>query len=144
MDTLSILPIELLHEIASCDIGAYKALLSVPFFARSLTFDRILDYKIVFGYSIKITTLAIGWYRNGKIHRDDGPAVEHSDGMKFWYKNGLIHRDNGPAIEHSNGTKEWFQHGNCHRDDGPAVKLPSGLELWYKNGCLIKWSAPVR
>ena len=28
------------------------------------------------------------WYLNGKIHREDGPAVERADGSKFWYLNG--------------------------------------------------------
>jgi len=25
------------------------------------------------------------WYLNGKHHREDGPAVEYSDGTKEWY-----------------------------------------------------------
>jgi len=28
------------------------------------------------------------WYRNGKRHREDGPAVEHADGKKEWYRQG--------------------------------------------------------
>jgi len=28
------------------------------------------------------------WYLKGKLHREDGPAVEWSDGTKFWYLNG--------------------------------------------------------
>jgi hypothetical protein len=28
------------------------------------------------------------WYRNGKVHREDGPAVVNSDGSKEWYQNG--------------------------------------------------------
>ena len=27
------------------------------------------------------------WSLNGKRHREDGPAVEGSDGSKFWYLN---------------------------------------------------------
>jgi len=27
------------------------------------------------------------WYLNGKIHREDGPAVEYADGTKCWYLN---------------------------------------------------------
>ena len=29
------------------------------------------------------------WYINGKIHREDGPAIEWSDGNKEWYINGV-------------------------------------------------------
>ena len=28
------------------------------------------------------------WYLKGKLHREDGPAVEWADGDKFWYLNG--------------------------------------------------------
>ena len=27
------------------------------------------------------------WYLNGKIHREDGPAVEEASGIKEWYLN---------------------------------------------------------
>jgi hypothetical protein len=29
-------------------------------------------------------------------------------GTKYWIKNGKRHREDGPAIEHSNGGKEWY------------------------------------
>ena len=29
------------------------------------------------------------WYLNGKLHREDGPAIEHVDGRKSWYLNGV-------------------------------------------------------
>jgi len=28
------------------------------------------------------------WYLNGKLHREDGPAIEYADGNKFWFLNG--------------------------------------------------------
>ena len=28
------------------------------------------------------------WYLNGKLHREDGPAIEWADGYKFWYLDG--------------------------------------------------------
>ena len=48
------------------------------------------------------------WYRDGKLHREDGPAVECADGYKSWYRNGKLHREDGPAIEKANGTKQWY------------------------------------
>jgi hypothetical protein len=39
------------------------------------------------------------------LHRDDGPAIEYSDGEKVWYQHGLRHRIDGPALEHANGDK---------------------------------------
>ena len=31
--------------------------------------------------------LGKSWHRNGKRHRDEGPAVEYADGRKEWYRN---------------------------------------------------------
>jgi hypothetical protein len=39
------------------------------------------------------------WFLNGKLHREDGPAVEWTNGSKSWYLNGNLHREDGPAIE---------------------------------------------
>ena len=51
------------------------------------------------------------WYLNGKLHREDGPAIEWSDGAKSWYLNGKLHREDGPAVEDSDGTKYWYLNG---------------------------------
>jgi hypothetical protein len=51
------------------------------------------------------------WYRDGELHRSDGPAVELADGTKAWYSSGKRHRDDGPAVERADGTKEWFREG---------------------------------
>lgn len=32
----------------------------------------------------------IRWYKNGKLHRKDGPAVEYADGRQYWYINGEL------------------------------------------------------
>jgi len=51
------------------------------------------------------------WFnRLGQEHREDGPAVEYSDGSKAWLINGKLHRLDGPAIEYANGAVEyWFK-----------------------------------
>ena len=51
------------------------------------------------------------WYLNGKLHKENGPAIEHADGHKYWYLNGQRHRENGPAIEHADGCKWWYLNG---------------------------------
>ena len=33
-------------------------------------------------------TTGKSWYRKGKRHREEGPAVEHADGKKEWYRHG--------------------------------------------------------
>ena len=74
------------------------------------------------------------WYKEGKLHRIDGPAVEYSNGTKIWYKEGKRHRENGPAREHSNGGKEWYKEGKLHRIDGPAVEYSNGEKEWWVDG----------
>ena len=43
---------------------------------------------------MKTSTVTVGkygdkaWYHNGKLHREDGPAIEWSDGYKCQYING--------------------------------------------------------
>ena len=71
------------------------------------------------------------WYLNGKLHREDGPAIEFANGTKSWYLNGKCHREDGPAIEYANGNKYWFLNGKLHREDGPACEYTNGAKFWY-------------
>jgi len=71
---------------------------------------------------------------NGVYHREDGPAVEYSDGVKFWYKHGVYHREDGPAKWYSENHYAWYYEGKLHRLDGPAVVYSNGSSYWYKNG----------
>lgn len=52
------------------------------------------------------------YYINGKIHRENGPAIEWSDGSKYWYIEGNLHRDKKPAVIQMNGLCEWWENGN--------------------------------
>jgi len=70
---------------------------------------------------------------NGKLHRDDGPAIEYSDGGKEYYYHGKHHREDGPAIEW-NGDKSYWVNGKRHREDGPAVILEDGTKEYWING----------
>ena len=45
------------------------------------------------------------------LHREDGPAVEYSDGDRVWYLNGIRHREDGPAIEWGDGNRWWYLNG---------------------------------
>jgi hypothetical protein len=151
------MPLDMLDLIAAADAKAYRAMLAIPLFARSLSICKVVDFMIVFGYSVRITKNYIEWllngephrvdgpamkytdgnshwYLNGKRHRDDGPAIERANGHKEWWKDGKLHRIGGPAVEHANGNKGWLLNGNLHRDDGPAMEFASGSKVWYLNG----------
>ncbi len=73
------------------------------------------------------------WLVNGVHHREDGPAIEWSNGDREWYINGKRHRDNGPAFEYAAGAKVWWSNGQRHRDDGPACVFLYSKE-WFLNG----------
>jgi len=71
---------------------------------------RLWDLKMPKS-ELKIVDGTKKWYLNGKLHREDGPAVERADGTKVWYLNGERHREDGPAIEWSAGDKSWYLNG---------------------------------
>ena len=56
------------------------------------------------------------------------------------YKNeqGLFHREDGPAIEYTDGAKEWRQYGKLHRLDGPAIDYDIKNRMCYIYGVYIK------
>ena len=74
------------------------------------------------------------WLLNNKLHREDGPAIERTNGSKEWWLNGKLHREDGPAIESVSGTKYWLLNGKLHRENGPAVEYVSGSKEWWLNG----------
>ena len=49
------------------------------------------------------------WYKDGKLHREDGPAVIFKNGDQQWYKEGRLHREDGPAV----GPNYYLIHGRC-------------------------------
>jgi hypothetical protein len=50
---------------------------------------------------------------------------------KRYYKDNLLHREDGPAVEYTNGIKCWYIYGKYHRIDGPAIKDADGAKYWY-------------
>lgn len=95
--------------------------------------DEVLNQTIeIFGKKF--------WYKNGKLHRDDGPAID-GENEKIWYRDGSLHRDNGPAIERS-GEKHWYKNGKKHRLDGPAIENFE-YKCWYVNDKLHREDGPA-
>ena len=54
----------------------------------------------------------IKYYKNGKLHRVNDPAVILTDGSEFYYQNGKRHREDGPAVIDVDGTREFYMHDN--------------------------------
>lgn len=57
--------------------------------------------------------------------------VEYRNRDREWYKNGGLHREDGPAVEYLNGHKEWWFEGQRHRTDGPAVECINEDKEWW-------------
>jgi len=81
--------------------------------------DQERNWYILKGYEIIEYPELRFWRLNGKLHREDGPAVEYPSGTKCWYLNGKYHREDGPAIEDADGTREWYLNGELHREVAP-------------------------
>ena len=73
------------------------------------------------------------YYKDGVLHREDGPAVIYDNGINYWYKFGKIHREDGPAVDWTNGEYSWYRNGLYHREDGPAIVWDEECS-WYVNG----------
>ena len=87
------------------------------------------------------------YYKNGSIHRSDGPAYITEDLVKdtfhnwnnieqriFWYKKGKLHRIDGPAYDVRYAhfwCKKWYVNDKLHRLDGPAVESSNGDKIFY-------------
>ena len=87
-------------------------------------------------YKVTVEYCTTKWYdfESGKLHREDGPAIEWANGDKRWYRDGKYHREDGPAIEYANGDKRWYRDGKLHREDGPAIEWADGTKCWFLNG----------
>ena len=72
------------------------------------------------------------WLLHGYRHREDGPAVEWTDGSKSWFLNGNLHREDGPAYEQPDGYKEWWlHHEGVHPEQIVDLHLSRGTFCYY-------------
>lgn len=51
-----------------------------------------------------------GWYKDGELHREDGPAYRHKQ-SRFWFVDGKLHRLDGPAVDATGHPKEYWING---------------------------------
>ena len=92
-------------------------------------YDKTISTK-----EIKDKTLCTkSYFKDGKLHRLDGPAIEFAGGDKEYWVEGKLHRLDGPAVEYANGTKEYYVEGKRHRLDGPAVEWSKGYKFYFVN-----------
>ena len=63
----------------------------------------------------------------------------HPNGTKEWRLRGRLHRTDGPAVEHADGSKKWCLNGKLHRTDGPAYEGADGSKVWRLDGEQVSW-----
>ena len=72
------------------------------------------------------------------MDKNDQPICEIDRcGTKRWFLSNQRHREDGPAVEFTDGSKAWFLHGRRNRIDGPAVEYYDGYKKWFYHGKLI-------
>jgi hypothetical protein len=74
------------------------------------------------------------WYKNGKIHRENEPAIISEGGYYRYIETGEIASTYSP-------TKTWYLDGKVHRADGPARIEGEGngwRRTWFENDKKIK------
>ena len=53
-------------------------------------------------------------------------------GNKGWYLNGHLHREDGPAVEWADGSKRWLLHGKpVHPETLVDLHLSLGVFCYY-------------
>ena len=58
---------------------------------------------------MKLYTLDNQFIEETIFHQDNFTGIIiWPDGTKGWFSKGKLHRFDGPTVEHSNGTKSWF------------------------------------
>ena len=83
------------------------------------------------------------YWIDGKMHRENGPAIEWSSGRKEYWINDHLHRENGPAVIQAHGGFEYWMNGQLHREDGAAIIWPNGSTKYFVNGKLHRLDGPA-
>ena len=75
------------------------------------------------------------WFMDGKLHREDGPAIEWAGGDREWYLNGKRHREDGPAVERADGYKEWYLNNKRVTESDHAEQTAPTVEMTTAEIC---------
>lgn len=89
------------------------------------------------------------YVRNGKFHREDGPAVirpespAYKHGEQGWYRDGNYYRENGgPHEEAGDGTKHWYTRNEYGEWKVDKVEHPDGsVDIW-RDGRRVERRSP--
>jgi len=97
-----------------------------------------LVQKFFTDYEKKSKITSLRWFLGEQLHREDGPAIEFSNGTKHWYRLGRLHRVDGPAMETADGGCSWWFNGK-HIPVFSQVEF----ELWLVTRTLVQTHCPA-
>lgn len=85
-------------------------------------------------------------YKDGLLHREDGPALIYPSGDVYFYQNGELHRDGKPCSVMADGSRVWCLYGKPYREDGgPVVITKEGVKFWYsESDGLVRWIPAIK
>ena len=66
------------------------------------------------------TPVSKRYYWQGKLHRQDGPAMEWADGDYVWFLNDERHREDGPALNFSASSSRDYYRWYLHNEEVPC------------------------
>jgi hypothetical protein len=64
-----------------------------------------------------------------KIPGTEPTIITNSIGNRAWYVDGVSHREDGPAIIHTNGSQFWYYKGKFMGDDLTLKQFQSYIKL---------------
>jgi hypothetical protein len=70
--------------------------------------------------NIRLRYDRLEYAKEGKSHRENGPAIIDWDGSEQWYLNNKMHRIGGPAYTNYNGNRDLYEYEYWEN----GVKLP--------------------
>ena len=59
----------------------------------------------------------------------------YDNGDVMWCLNGKLHREDGPAIEYFDGTKSWYLHGEKLTEEEHAEQTAPAVEMTVDQIC---------
>ena len=95
----------------------------------------IFGFPVVFSAGMTKPTAA--WTLVRKMNKPE--CKTYPDGTKEWRLSGKIHREDGPAIEWKSGNKYWYLNNKeVHPETIVDLWLSRGVFCWYdqNNDCL--------
>lgn len=71
---------------------------------------------------------------DGFLHNEDGPSIEYANGTKWWMLNGKLHRDNGPAIiDKKEIVGYWINGEPATEEEIKNIKRNKWIDRTYEN-----------